>query len=430
MRRERQIRVKELKNKFAAGMIAGVTAVLIGAGIAGYYLHDYCGISLVQTSSGAVYAGENEDGKDKEVVDDTLTQKLKLLEQCVDQYFLFDGADAQTYRDSIYKGFMAALDDPYSCYYTAEEYIQLMESTSGSYEGIGVVVTQNVQTKIITVVRPFEGCPGAEAGILPGDVIVEVDGEDISGQDLSTVVSKMKGQEGTTVELRIYRETEGAYFDFTVERRRIEVPTVASEMLEDGIGYIQVTEFDSVTADQFITAAESLKAQGMKALVVDIRDNPGGLLNIVVDMLDYMLPEGTVVYTEDKNGSRELYTSDGENSFDLPLAVLINGNSASASEIFAGAIQDYGTGTIVGTQSFGKGIVQSILPFNDGSAIKITVSRYFTPGGRCIHGEGITPDVEEELNEELKTKLKVTKEEDNQLQKALAVLREEMSQQE
>lgn len=411
-------------------MIAGVTAVLIGAGIAGYYLHDYCGISLVQTSSGAVYAGENEDGKDKEVVDDTLTQKLKLLEQCVDQYFLFDGADAQTYRDSIYKGFMAALDDPYSCYYTAEEYIQLMESTSGSYEGIGVVVTQNVQTKIITVVRPFEGCPGAEAGILPGDVIVEVDGEDISGQDLSTVVSKMKGQEGTTVELRIYRETEGAYFDFTVERRRIEVPTVASEMLEDGIGYIQVTEFDSVTADQFITAAESLKAQGMKALVVDIRDNPGGLLNIVVDMLDYMLPEGTVVYTEDKNGSRELYTSDGENSFDLPLAVLINGNSASASEIFAGAIQDYGTGTIVGTQSFGKGIVQSILPFNDGSAIKITVSRYFTPGGRCIHGEGITPDVEEELNEELKTKLKVTKEEDNQLQKALAVLREEMSQQE
>lgn len=422
---------KRKKSGFCAGMLAGV---LMFGGINfvaielvnRQYRHKlvdelYLSGDSVETSASTLEA------ESQEAITDDLTTKLKLLEQCADEYFLFDTPDAQTYQDNIYKGFMEALDDPYSCYYTADEYKTLMESTSGSYEGIGVVVSQNVQTKVITVVRPFEGCPGAEAGMLPGDILVEVAGNDVSGIDVSTVVSWIKGEGGTTVDIRVYRESEEKYYDFIVERRAIEVPTVGYEMMDDNIGYVQVTEFDEVTSDQFIAAVDDLKSQGMEGLIVDVRDNPGGLLSCVVEMLDYMLPEGTLVYTEDKNGEGDTYTSDAEHYFDLPLAVLVNGNSASASEIFSGAIQDYGTGTIIGTQTFGKGIVQSILPFNDGSAIKVTVSRYFTPRGTCIHGEGITPDVVVELDENLKNKLTIEKSEDNQLQTAIENVKEQMN---
>lgn len=422
---------KHRKNNFAAGMAVGAAAAIMGCSLAGIYFsrhYRYSSLATAYSSRGTKTATSSTvESQNQEAITDELMTKLKLLEQCADDYFLFDTADAKDYQDNIYKGFMNALDDPYSCYYTADEYQTMMESTSGSYEGIGVVVSQNVQTKIITVVRPFEGCPGAEAGMLPGDILIEVAGNDVSGIDVSTVVSWIKGEGGTTVDIRVYRESEDKYYDFTVERRKIEVPTVAYEMLEDNIGYVQVTEFDEVTSDQYIAAVDDLKAQGMEGLIVDIRDNPGGLLSCVVDMLDYMLPEGTIVYTEDKNGEGDTYTSDAEHYFDLPLAVLVNGNSASASEIFSGAIQDYETGTIIGTQTFGKGIVQSILPFNDGSAIKITVSRYFTPRGTCIHGEGITPDVEVELNEELKTKLTIEKSEDNQLQKAIENVKEQIA---
>ena len=426
-----EIKPRRKRNGFTVGMAVGAAVAILGCSIAGVYVNArsrYGALHTAYASNGTVETSSTDlEAQSKEAISDELTSKLKFLEQCVDEYFLFDTPDAQDYQDEIYKGFMNALDDPYSCYYTADEYKSMMESTSGSYEGIGVVVSQNVQTKIITVVRPFEGCPGAEAGMLPGDVLVEVAGNDVSDTDVSTVVSWIKGEGGTTVDIRVYRESEQKYYDFTVERRKIEVPTVAYEMLDNNIGYVQVTEFDEVTSDQFIAAVDDLKAQGMEGMVVDIRDNPGGLLSCVVDMLDYMLPEGTLVYTEDKNGEGETYTSDAEHYFDLPLAVLVNGNSASASEIFSGAIQDYKAGTIVGTQTFGKGIVQSILPFNDGSAIKITVSRYFTPNGVCIHGTGITPDVEVELDDELKTKLTIEKAEDNQLQTAIENVKEQIA---
>ena len=419
------------RSGFAAGMAVGAAAAILGCSIAGVYVNArsrYSALHTAYAANGTVETSATDlEAESKEAISDELTSKLKFLEQCVDEYFLFDTPDAQSYQDELYKGFMNALDDPYSCYYTADEYKSMMESTSGSYEGIGVVVSQNVQTKVITVVRPFEGCPGAEAGMLPGDILVEVAGNDVSDTDVSTVVSWIKGEGGTTVDIRVYRESDNQYYDFTVERRKIEVPTVAYEMLDDNIGYVQVTEFDEVTSDQFIAAVDDLKAQGMEGMVVDIRDNPGGLLSCVVEMLDYMLPEGTLVYTEDKNGEGETYTSDAEHYFDLPLAVLVNGNSASASEIFSGAIQDYKAGTIVGTQTFGKGIVQSILPFNDGSAIKITVSRYFTPNGVCIHGTGITPDIEVELDDDLKTKLTIEKDEDNQLQTAIENVKEQIA---
>lgn len=410
------------KHGFIQGLAAGIAVTLAGTAAAGI-LYTQFGSPL--QNAGAVEAAQTSSD---EVVTAELIQKLQALEQLVGSEFLMETGDAQSFRDSIYKGYMDALGDPYSCYYTADELAQMEESTSGVYSGIGVVVSQEASTKQIRIVRVFENCPGAEAGLLPEDILVEAAGMDVSDMDLSAVVSYIKGEEGTKVHLKVYRSSINDYVEMDVERRSIEVPTVASQMLDDSIGYVQVSEFDSVTADQYIQAVDNLKAQGMKGMIVDIRNNPGGLLDVVVKMLDYMLPEGTIVYTEDKDGKGDTYTSDAEQSFDLPLVVLINGNSASASEIFAGAIKDYGTGTLVGTTTFGKGIVQRIYSLGDKTAVKLTVSRYYTPSGVCIHGVGIDPDVEVELDEELRTAVSVSLDEDNQFQRALREVRSLMEQ--
>lgn len=294
-----------------------------------------------------------------------------------------------------------------------------MESSSGTYCGIGSTVQQNVTTKIMTIVKPFVGGPAYEAGMLPGDIIYKVDGTDVTGMDINSVVAMMKGEEGTKVTVTVIREGVDDPIEMEITRRTVEVPTIEYEMLADDIGYVLISEFDDVTVDQFKDAIKTLKKNGMRALVIDLRDNPGGLLTAVVSMLDYMLPKGMIVYTEDKYGSRDEYRSTDEEVFDLPLAVIVNGNSASASEIFAAAIQDYKIGTIVGTTSFGKGIVQSVFPLSDGTAVKLTVSKYYTPNGRSIHGTGVTPDLEVDLLDELKKKVTIEHEEDNQLQAAI-----------
>ena len=342
---------------------------------------------------------DHQTGLQGELNWDTIGYKLELLEGLLESYYLNDFS-AEDIEDGVYK-----------------------ESTSGTYCGIGVMVSQNVQTGIITVVRAFTNGSSYEQGILPGDIIYKVEDEEVTGIDLNTVVSRIKGEEGTFVNVTVVREGESDYLDFRLERRQIEVDTIEYEMLEDSIGYITITEFDEVTADQFRAALDDLEKKGMKGLIIDVRDNPGGLLDKVCDMLDRLLPKGLIVYTENKYGERsEEYSTDKE-SFDKPLVVLVNGNSASASEIFAGAIQDYGIGTILGTQTFGKGIVQTILPLNDGTAMKVTISKYFTPKGTNIHGVGITPDVELDLDEEMKKEAVVPKEKDNQLQEAVKLIK-------
>lgn len=245
------------------------------------------------------------------------------------------------------------------------------------------------------------------------DILYKVKGEEVTGKDLSLVVTDLKGEEGTDVELSILRGTD--VMDLTITRRNIEVPTVESRMVEGEIGYIAITEFDDVTDEQFFAALDALEAQGMKKLIIDLRDNGGGLVDVTCAILDRLLPEGLIVYTEDKYGNRQEEKSDAENYFGGEMAVLVNGNSASASEIFAGAIKDYGVGTLIGTQTFGKGIVQSLFPLSDGSAIKITVSRYYTPEGNNIHEVGIEPDIVLEPAED--------SEDDVQLLKAIEVLR-------
>lgn len=419
---------RKRRRGFYQGIAAGVAICAAGAAVTGTFLHNRYGLVVVQGATDEQTIPVSQGTDDGQVIDSELINKLESLEKLVDQEFLMEKEDSQAFKDGIYKGYMDALGDPYSCYYTEEELAQMEESTSGVYSGIGVMVTQDAKTKQIRITKVFEGCPGAEAGLLPEDILVEAAGLDVTDMDLSTAVSYIKGEEGTYVTLKVYRSTINDYVELKVERRSIEVPTVEYEMLEDSVGYVAVSEFDSVTANQYIQAVEDLKQQGMKGLIVDIRDNPGGLLNIVVDMLDYMLPEGTIVYTEDKEGKGDTYTSDAEHYFDLPLVVLINGNSASASEIFAGAIKDYEIGTIVGTTTFGKGIVQRIYSLGDGTAVKLTVSRYFTPNGVCIHGVGIEPDVEVELDEELRTAVTISHEEDNQLQKAIEELKDQIQQ--
>lgn len=373
-----------------------------------------------ETTSKATY------GKYKpksEQLTDEVIEKIDTLMQVIDYYYLYD-YDKDEMVDAIYKAVMSSLGDPYTVYYTADEFNAFMESSSGSYCGIGVVVQQNMQTGLVTAVRPYEDCPGYEAGIRPGDLIIAVDGTEITGMDLNTAVALIKGEEGTSVTITLQRDEE--VFDVEVTRRQIDVKTVNYRMMDDNIGYIQIEEFDEVTSDQFSQALDSLIEQGMEALVIDIRNNPGGILDTVVAMLDELLPEGTIVSVKDRNGTAQEYTSDADTKLTVPLTVLINGNSASASEIFAGAIKDYGVGTLVGTTTYGKGIVQTAFSLSDGTGVKITIEDYYLPSGKSIHKVGVDPDVEIDLPDELKTYVTIPEDEDVQLQKAIEILKEQL----
>lgn len=411
-----------MKKNFLKGLVTGVCGSLLIFVIAtaiyvmadGKVKEDNAGMNSLD------YSQEKQSESYDEIID-----KLAVMKMIVDNYFLED-VDPEIFADGIYKGFINSLNDPYSTYYTVDEYKALLESSSGVYQGIGSTVSQDVKTGIITIVKPFVSGPAYKAGLLPGDIIYKVEGEEVTGVDLTEVVSKMKGEEGTKVNITILRDGDTKPLDFTITRKKIEVPTIEYQMLEDKIGYIVISEFDKVTVTQFTNAIDELEDSGMKGLVIDVRSNPGGLLDAVVKMLDRLLPKGLIVYTEDKYGNRETEDALDSKKINVPLAVLINGNSASASEIFAGAIQDYEIGTVVGTTSFGKGIVQKVIPLTDGTAIKLTISKYFTPKGRNIHGTGIKPDIEVELDEELLKEVVIPLEKDNQLQEAIKEVKKQI----
>ena len=277
-----------------------------------------------------------------------------------------------------------------------------------------------------TVNKVYEGTPSESAGLIKDDVIVSVDGTEAASMELSELVKLIRGEKGTTVHLEIYRPSTEGNLSFDVERQDITLPSVSHKMFEDGIGYVHIDSFETETAAQFEEAVKDLENQGMKALIIDVRYNPGGMVTAVVQILDDILPEGTVVYTEDKNGNRQDYTSSGDTYLDYPLAVLINGESASASEILAGAVKDYQYGTLIGTTTFGKGIVQTIFPLEDGDAVKLTTAKYFTPNGNYIHGVGIGPDIELEYEYLDKDATSYDEAYDNQIQKAIEVLKDKI----
>lgn len=389
-----------MKHKeYAAGVLTGVLVVALAAG----------GVKFVQQRQ---YNGVLSDSSH--------VQKIEYLEKMIDQEYLGEVDNAEM-AEGIYAGLVYGLGDVYSRYYTADEYAQETASTDGAYAGIGVSIQKN-KNGGVQIAECYEGGPGAEAGLQTGDVITAINDTDVTDMELSDVVSLIRENKDNTIVLTVFRENEEKSCEISVDVTDVELPSVFGEMLDKKTGYIQITQFTGVTPQQYKDMFAELKDKGMERLVIDLRDNPGGLLTSVCDILREILPEGLIVYTEDKYGNREEETCDGKHQLDMPLAVLVNENSASASEIFAGAVQDHEVGTIVGTTTYGKGVVQELRQLSDGSAVKLTVSNYYTPNGNSINKVGIKPDVEVKLASELLNKDEITHEEDNQLQKALDVI--------
>lgn len=417
------------KNKFWRGVMVGVLVtalvclITVGAS-AGIYMF---GRRVIDNQTQVQVQTEGTPSQAQEPVNfENVTKKLEQIQDIIDKKYLFEEKiDTSEEEAGIYQGFLSGLNDPYAVYYTPDELTSFLDETNGSYCGIGALVSQNVQTGVSTIVRVFEGSPAEEAGILPGDALYKVDGTEVIGMDLSLLVNNyVKGEEGSQLTITVYRENSGEYKDITLTRRPIDVQTVSGKMLDEEIGYISVAEFDRVTADQFKSKIEELQGEDMKRLIIDLRNNPGGEVTTVVSMADYILKDGGRILTvANKKGTEETYDAEDGHSLEIPMVVLVNGNSASASEVFTGAMKDYGVATIVGTKTFGKGIVQTLMPLSDGSAIKLTTDHYYTPNGNDIHGKGIEPDLEVELDEEAAQEVVIPEEKDNQLQKAVEVVK-------
>ena len=369
--------------------------------------------ALVVTCIGTgAFAGTGLAAKGTALGDRKCTSKLAYLEELIDRYYLGD-KDEEKLQEGLYAGLLYGLDDPYSRYYTAEEYDSENSSNEGSYVGIGILMEKNKEGGV-KIVECYEGGPGEKAGLEEGDIISAIDGEDITEDEVSDVADIVRNSDKDSVVLTVHREGEEDAMEITVPVTDVELPSVFHEMLDSKIGYIRITQFTGVTGEQYQEAFDDLQKQGMEKMIVDLRDNPGGLLDSVCDVLRKILPEGLIVYTEDKDGNREEEKCDGKNELRIPLAVLVNESSASASEIFAGAVQDYGIGTIVGTTTYG-------------SAIKLTVANYYTPKGNNINKTGIKPDIEVSLDTRLlnKNKDEITHDEDNQLQEAIKAVEKE-----
>lgn len=390
LRRNAQPPRKKKSQGFASGMIIGAVSAFMAVILL------ILSVAAVCIAKGYIHIGVNGDVyiqsdavTDSDGIGSEVEGKLNAIDSVLESFY-FGDVDDETAKDNIYKAYLSSYGDKYTMYYTADEYKALKESTNGKFYGIGAVCQLSGEGGVL-LVDVYDNGAGYQAGLRSGDRVVNVDGRDIIDMELSSAVALIKGDKGTSVTLEVIRGTER--LTFSVVRDAVEAKTVSYTLLDNNIGYLSISQFEEVTTKQFKAAVEDLQSQGMKGLVIDIRNNPGGLLDTVVGMLKYMLPDGLIVYTEDKQGNRKEYKGQDNDEFNLPLAVIVNGNSASASEIFAGAIQDYGKGTIIGTQTYGKGIVQTVKPLTDGSAIKFTIAKYFTPKGQDIHGKGVTPDM-------------------------------------
>ena len=383
-------------SSFLKGLVVGLFAALLISVLAFVTVKVYLNYVNHKTQTQVSIGGDSSESQKSStsVVTQNVTRKMELIEQVIDTYYYQEDIDQEELENGIYRGMVESLGDPYSAYYSAEELTEMTESIQGIFYGIGATLSLDEDTGFGIIKEVMSGTPAEEAGLKDGDLIYKVDGESTYGMDLQEIVSHVRGEENTQVVLTIVRTGADDYLEIPITRRKIEDNTVNATMYDNKIGYIQITEFDEVTTNQFKENLEMLQGDGMEALILDLRSNPGGSLSTVVDIAGMILPKGLVVYTEDKNGKREEYYSDGKHELAIPMVVLVNGASASASEILSGAIKDYGIGTLMGTKTFGKGIVQRPITLSDGSAVKLTVSSYYTPKGNNIHGIGIEPDVE------------------------------------
>ncbi len=351
--------------------------------------------------------------------------KIDIIQSYLDKYYVDDLNEEQV-EEMLYAGMMAGVGDRYTYYLTKENLKQYMDNSNGNFDGVGIEVYSTQDGEVI-VSSVMAGQPAEIAGMKAGDVIIGVDGEDMRGSMLSDVAAKIRGREGTEVTIKVLRRSIGETLEFTMERAKVVLESVSSRMMDEKIGYISISGFKENTYTQFKEALDELQKEGMKGMILDLRDNPGGLVRSVYEIGEELLPEGTMVYTLDKNENRNDLKCDGE-YLDIPLVVLVNANSASASEIFAGAVKDTDRGTLIGTQTFGKGLVQRLFTLPDGSGLNITIQKYYTPKGTSIHGVGIEPDEVVALPAEYQnTALKdIPERADTQLQKAIEVLRDEI----
>ena len=406
-----------LRHKFVFGMLSGMLAMVLVACIF---------LKVVSNSGYTLVLGGNGVSK---VINHPFLQEdvVKKIDEIYSylRFYYYDDYEVENIQDGLYKGIMAGLNDPYSQYYTKEEYQDLIVSTSGTYAGIGASLSQDADTMEVVISKVYQGTPAEEAGLMNGDFVLSVNEIEATSMELSDFVQHIRGEEDTTVHMVVYRESTKETLELDVTRKYIELPSIEGEMLDDKIGYIQITEFQSKTDEQFVEMVNSLKQQGMKGMILDVRENLGGRLDSVVEIADTILPEGLIVYTEDKYKSRNEYKSDAE-CIDIPIVLLIDENSASASEILAGAMKDYAYGTLVGTTTFGKGIVQNVIQLSEGDAIKITTSKYFTPKGNYIHKVGISPDVEVEYDYTGSKDEPYDKQYDNQFLKAFEIMKEKL----
>lgn len=342
-------------------------------------------------------------------------RKAKEIERIIQNYYMGD-IDEQQQTEFMYVGQVAGLGDDYSTYYTAEQYQSIQRNQAGAFMGIGISIAASEEDEEYLVITECqEDYPAILAGVMPEDVILEINGESVKGKTSSEAAAMIQSSENNVVHLKLRRKGQKDPLDFDIEMTEMEKISVTGEMLEDSIGYIRISHFTGVTANQFKTVYGELKIQGLKRLIIDLRNNPGGLVDSVCDTARQILPEGVIVYTVDKDGKESERTCDGVNMIDIPLVVMVNEKSASASEIFAGAVQDYRVGTIVGVPTFGKGIVQDAFRLSDGSYLRLTVSHYFTPARNDIHKVGIKPDVLVKQPEDA--------DHDVQLEKALAAIK-------
>lgn len=385
---------------FGGGVLAGAAA---------------CFLAIYIYSGGTLFAGGVLSGE--------TAAKLLTLENMISKYYYkADELTQEQLADGLYKGLLEALDDPYSVYYTEEETQKRSESIEGSYSGIGAYVSADTESGYPRIAGVISGAPAEAAGLKENDLLCKADGESLKDVDLDIAVSMIRGESGTAVTLTILRD--GKEMELEVTRGEVESKTVASEMLDDDIGYLYISNFTNSTPAQFEEQLKDLQEQGMKGLVLDLRSNPGGTVESVTEIAEYLIPEGLVFYMQYPDGSRKDYSVDGTNYIDLPITVLVNNNSASASEILSSAIQESGAGKVIGTQTYGKGVVQTMYPLRDNTAVKLTVSEYFTRNGNSINGVGVTPDKVVEYDEDSYNEEKNL---DNQMEEAIRVLQEEVA---
>lgn len=387
-----------------------------------------CILVLLSALTIAQYAGKinvaaglkwDENGMSKEAVE--IKDKAEILSSYINRFYLND-IDYGKMGDIIYKAMVSGLDDKYAAYYTKDEYKDISEKTKGEFCGIGAYISQGKNDNSLKVAGVVKGGPAEKAGIKKGDIIVEVDGENIQGKGSSYAVSKMKGKKGTNVSISVVRKGNKKPITFNIKREVIHDNTVSYKMLDNNIGYISVSAFETVTKKQFKSAVDCLEKKNEKGLIIDLRDNGGGLLDTALDMLDHILPKKLVVYTKDKNGVAEEYYTKDDKEIKIPIVILVNGNSASASEVFCGALRDYGKAKLLGTKTFGKGIVQSSFAFRDGTGLKFTTSKYYTPKGINIHGTGFEPDIKVKSNGKMTALKESGYKVDNQINAALDYL--------